>query len=141
MSDMVRLKLSPLVAGIAARRLASNREPPHRDFRAFRNRYDAFGVLRIGPAYPAATGVNPMRNRAWLAAVTILVLAGSPALADDKSACLAGIKSIKAAIAQHPAKPVLDQLQQALDSAQQEEIESDWDECVAAIRKVKLPKK
>jgi hypothetical protein len=35
----------------------------------------------------------------------------------------------------------LDQLQQALDSAQQEEIESDWDECVAAIRKVKLPKK
>ena len=82
-----------------------------------------------------------MRNRVWLAAVTILILAGSPALADDKSACLAGIKSIKAAIAQHPAKPVLEQLQQALDSAQQEEIESDWDECVAAIRKVKLPKK
>ena len=82
-----------------------------------------------------------MRSRAWLAAVAILVLAGSPALADDKSACLAGIKSIKAAIARHPAKPVLDQLQQALDSAQQEEIESDWDECVAAIRKVKLPKK
>jgi hypothetical protein len=87
------------------------------------------------------TGVNPMRNRAWLAAVAILVLAGSAARADDKSACLAGIKSIKAAIARHPAKPVLDQLQQALDSAQQEEIESDWDECVAAIRKVKLPKK
>jgi hypothetical protein len=82
-----------------------------------------------------------MRNRAWLVAVAILVLAGSPALADDKAACLAGIKSIKAAIARHPAKPVLDQLQQALDSAQQEEIESDWDECVAAIRKVKLPKK
>ena len=82
-----------------------------------------------------------MRNRTWLAAVAILVLAGSPALADDKSACLAGIKSIKAAIARHPPKPVLDQLQQALDSAQQEEIESDWDECVAAIRKVKLPKK
>jgi len=82
-----------------------------------------------------------MRNRAWRAAVAILVLMGSPTLADDKSACLAGIKSIKAAIARHPAKPVLDQLQQALDSAQQEEIESDWDECVAAIGKVKLPKK
>jgi hypothetical protein len=82
-----------------------------------------------------------MRNRTWLAAVAILVLAGSPALADDKSACLAGIKSIKAAIARHPPKPVLDQLQQALDSAQQEEIESDWDECVAAIRKAKLPKR
>ena len=44
------------------------------------------------------TGANPMRNRAWLAAVVMLVLAGNPALADDKSACLAGIKSIKAAI-------------------------------------------
>jgi hypothetical protein len=87
------------------------------------------------------TGVNPMRIRGWLAAVVILVLAGSPASADDKSACLAGIKSIKAAIARHPPKPVLDQLQQALDSAQQEEIESDWDECVAAIRKAKLPKR
>jgi hypothetical protein len=81
-----------------------------------------------------------MRNRAWLAAVAFLVLAGSPAWADDKSACLAGITAIKAAIARHPAKPVLDQLQQALDTAVQEETESDWNECVAAIRKVKLPK-
>jgi hypothetical protein len=86
-------------------------------------------------------GVKEMRNRAWLAVVAILLLAGSPARADDKSACLAGIKSIKAAIARHPPKPELDQLQSALDSAQQEEIESDWDECVAAIRKVKLPKR
>lgn len=82
-----------------------------------------------------------MRNRALLAVVAILLLAGSPARTDDKSACLAGIKSIKAAIARHPAKPVLDQLQSALDSAQQEEIESDWDECIAAVRKAKLPKK
>ena len=52
-----------------------------------------------------------------------------------------GNPGIKAAIARLPAKPVLDQLQQALDSAQQEEIESDWDECVAAIRKIKPPKK
>ena len=82
-----------------------------------------------------------MRNRAWLAAVAILVLAASPAWADDKSACLAGISAIKAAIARHPAKPVLDQLQQALDSAVQEETESDWNECVDAVRKAKLPKK
>ncbi len=82
-----------------------------------------------------------MRNRAWLATVAILVLAGSLARADDKSACLAGIKAIKAAIARHPPKPELDQLQEALNSAEQEEIESDWDECVAAIRKVNLPKK
>jgi hypothetical protein len=97
--------------------------------------------FRIQPTIPVETGVNQMRNRAWLAAVAIVVLAGSPALADDKSACLAGIKSIKTAIARHPTKPVLDQLQRALDSAQQEEIESDWDECVAAIRTAKLRKK
>jgi hypothetical protein len=83
-----------------------------------------------------------MRNRTWLAAaVAIVVLAGSPALADDKSACLAGITAIKAAIARHPPKPMLDRLQKALDSAAQEEIESDWNECVVAIRTAKLPKK
>ena len=82
-----------------------------------------------------------MRNQAWLAAVAIVVLAGSPAQADDKSACLAGITAIKAAIALHPPKTVLDRLQRALDSAGQEEIESDWNECVAAIRTAKLPKK
>jgi hypothetical protein len=89
----------------------------------------------------ARQGVNPMRNRVWLAAVAIVVLVGSPARADDKAACLAGITEIKAAIARHPPKPVLDRLQQALDSATQEEIESDWDECVAAARSAKLPKK
>jgi hypothetical protein len=87
------------------------------------------------------TGVNEMRNRAWLAAVAFLVLAGSPAWADDKSACLAGIKAIKAAMARHPPKPESDQLKEALDSAEQEVFEGDWDECVAAIRKVKLPDK
>jgi hypothetical protein len=93
-------------------------------------------------AKPVETGVNPMRNRTWLAAaVAIVVLAGSPALADDKSACLAGITAIKAAIARHPPKPMLDRLQKALDSAAQEEIESDWNECVVAIRTAKLPKK
>jgi hypothetical protein len=97
--------------------------------------------FRIQPAKPVETGVNPMHNRAWLAAVAIVVLAGSPARADDKSACLAGITAIKVAIARHPPKPVLDRLQQALDSAAQEEIESDWNECVAAIRTAKLPKK
>jgi hypothetical protein len=85
--------------------------------------------------------VKKMRNRAWLAAVAILVLAGSPAWADDKSACLAGIAAIKAAIARHPPPPVLAQLQQALDTAVQEETESDWGECLDAVRKAKLPKK
>jgi hypothetical protein len=42
---------------------------------------------------------------------------------------------------QKSTQPVLDQLKKALDAAQQEEVESDWDECVHAIKKAKLPKK
>jgi hypothetical protein len=42
---------------------------------------------------------------------------------------------------QNPAKPVLDRLKKALDSAHQEEVESDWDECVDAIKRAKLPEK
>ena len=62
-----------------------------------------------------------MRKEVWIAAMAILTIEG--------------------AIAKNPPKPVLDRLKQALDSAQQEEVESDWDECVDAIKKVKLPKK
>jgi hypothetical protein len=32
-------------------------------------------------------------------------------------------------------------LKKTLDTAQQEEVESDWDECIRAIKKAKLPKK
>jgi hypothetical protein len=82
-----------------------------------------------------------MRNRIWLTAAVFLLLTGSLAWADDKSECQAGIKAIKAAIAKKPAKPVLDRLKRALDSAQQEEFEKDWDECLDAIKQAKLPKK
>jgi hypothetical protein len=82
-----------------------------------------------------------MRKGIWIAAMAILMLAGGLARADYKSPCLAGIKAIKAAIAKNPPKPVLDRLKQALESAQQEEVESDWDECVDAIKQAKLPKK
>ena len=82
-----------------------------------------------------------MRNRAWLAAVAILVLAGSPVWADDEAECLAGIKAIKAAIARHPPKDQQGGLQQALKAAEQEVNEGDWFECVTAVRKTNLPKK
>jgi hypothetical protein len=82
-----------------------------------------------------------MRNLVWLVTVAVLVLAASGAWADDKSACLAGVKAIKAAIAKNPPKETLDRLQQALDSAQQEVFESDWDECVTYIKQANLPKK
>ena len=68
-------------------------------------------------------------------------LGASPLLADDKSECLDGIKAIKTAIAKKPPNPVLDRLKRALDSAEQEEFEGDWDECVAAVKQAKLPKK
>ncbi len=82
-----------------------------------------------------------MRNRIWLAAAAFLLLTASSAAADDRSQCLAGIKAIKAAIAKKPAQPVLDRLKRALDSAQQEEFEKDWDECVDAIKQGQLPKR
>jgi hypothetical protein len=82
-----------------------------------------------------------MRNRAWLAAVAVLVLMQSVAWADDESECLAGVKAIKAAIARHPPKQEQEGLQQALKAAQQEVDEGDWFECVTAVRKANLPKK
>ena len=40
-----------------------------------------------------------------------------------------------------PPPPVLDQLKRALESAQQEEFEKDWDECVDAVKQAGLRKK
>lgn len=82
-----------------------------------------------------------MRNRIWFTAITVLLLSGTLAWADDKSECLNGIKSIKTAIAKKPPQATLEGLKRALDNAQQEEIEQDWDECVAAVRQAPLPKK
>src|SRR5215471_14756029 len=96
-----------------------------------RKRSQACGVL----------GEFKMRNGAWFIAITLLLLSGTFAFADDKSECLDGIKAIKAAVAKKPPKPVLDKLKRALDSAEQEEFEGDWDECVAAVRQAKAPTK
>ncbi|HZR59538.1 MAG TPA: hypothetical protein VFA80_01080 [Xanthobacteraceae bacterium] len=82
-----------------------------------------------------------MRNRIWLAVAAFLLLTGSSAWADDRSQCLSGIKAIKAAIAKKPPQPALDRLKRALDSAQQEEFEKDWDECLDAIKQAGLRKK
>jgi flagellar motility protein MotE (MotC chaperone) len=82
-----------------------------------------------------------MRDRIWLTVVALLLLTASSAWADDRSQCLAGIKAIKAAIAKKPTQPVLDRLKRALDSAQQEEFEKDWDECLDAIKQAGLQKR
>ena len=80
-----------------------------------------------------------------LGIVTVVVALTAPAAraADDKAECTAGIELIKAEIAKKPAKRVLIRLQKALKAAEREVGESDWDECVGAIREGKksLPKK
>jgi hypothetical protein len=84
-----------------------------------------------------------MRKHA-LGVVTVLLAFVAPAAwADEKAECTAGIELIKAEIAKKPAKGVLNRLQKALKSAEQEVDEGDWDECVAAIREGKkaLPRR
>ena len=76
-----------------------------------------------------------------MVAITFMLLGGTSAFADDKSECLEGIKAIKAAVAKKPPKPVLDRLKRALDTAEQEQFEQDWDECADAVRQAHLPKK
>jgi hypothetical protein len=82
-----------------------------------------------------------MRNWILPIAAAFLLLTGTLASADGRSQCLAGIKAIKAAIAKKPPAPVLDRLKRALDSAQQEEFERDWDECLDAIKQAGLQKR
>jgi hypothetical protein len=74
-------------------------------------------------------------RRYALCAVSVLVACTAPAAwADDKTDCTAGIELIKAEIAKTPPKRVLDRLQKALQQADKEVDEGDWDECVAAVR-------
>ena len=82
-----------------------------------------------------------MRPRMLFAAVTVLLLSGSVAYADDKSTCLAGVQALKAAIAKKPPQAELDRLKQTLSSAEQEVLEGDWDECADIIKKAKPAKK
>jgi hypothetical protein len=63
------------------------------------------------------------------------LLMACPAWSDEKSECISGIAAIKREIARKPPIPVRKKLEQALSSADQEVFESDWDECVASVRK------
>ena len=80
-----------------------------------------------------------MRHQVFLvAAVSLLLIAPAPrALADDKDECLSGIEMLKAEIAKNPPKPLLDTLKEALEKAEQEAVEGDWDECLDAIEEAK----
>ena len=82
-----------------------------------------------------------MRPRMLFAAVTVLLLSGSVAYADDKSTCLAGVQALKATIAKKPPQAELDRLKQTLSSAEQEVLEGDWDECADIIKKARPAKR
>jgi hypothetical protein len=59
------------------------------------------------------------------------------AVADAKTECLALIDQIKAELAKSPPGPRLEQLQTALDAAEQESFEADWHECLGVLQDVK----
>lgn len=67
------------------------------------------------------------------AAFTALILAGTPALADDASDCAAGIEMIKAGIAKAPTGDKLAKLEKALKDAEREAVEQEYEECFEAI--------
>jgi hypothetical protein len=72
-----------------------------------------------------------------LCVAVLLAITAPVSWADDKAECAAGIEMIKAEIARKPTKRVLDRLQKALKTAEQEVDEGDWDECVVAVREAK----
>ena len=75
--------------------------------------------------------------RAPLLALAALLLA-TPALADDKADCAAGIAMIKEALAKsppekNPPEAALPKLKKALRVAEREQGEGEFDECLDAV--------
>lgn len=65
--------------------------------------------------------------------IAVLLALASPALADDKTACVAGIAMIQGEIAKDPSEPVLAKLRKALRAAEREQKEGEFDECLDAV--------
>lgn len=73
-------------------------------------------------------------NRSVATGMTLAALIlTTPALADDKADCAAGITMIQGEIAKAPAEPVLAKLRRALKNAQREQKEGEFDECMDAV--------
>jgi hypothetical protein len=70
-----------------------------------------------------------MRSRIWIAGILGLMLAAGPAWADDKADCLKGIAKLKAL------KKPTEKQKKTLASAEQEELEADWNECKQVLKK------
>ncbi len=75
-----------------------------------------------------------MRNLLPIAILAALLLLPARAWADSEGDCQKGIAMIKSELKKKHPKQVQDQLQKALKSAQKEDEEGDWDECLDAVK-------
>ncbi|SFK57457.1 hypothetical protein [Methylorubrum salsuginis] len=73
-----------------------------------------------------------MMNLAKITSIALVLLA-TPALADDKADCAAGIADIKAKVAALAPDAVPQKLKKALRVAEREQGEGEFDECVEAL--------
>ncbi|GJD50315.1 hypothetical protein OPKNFCMD_3054 [Methylobacterium crusticola] len=64
----------------------------------------------------------------------LLLLAASPARADDASACREGIAMIREELGKGPAEPLQRGLRRSLRVAEREQGEGEFDECLDAVR-------
>jgi hypothetical protein len=67
-------------------------------------------------------------------AAIVIVAAGDIASADDQAECRAGIEMVKSEMAKKPPQVTLTKLQSALRVAERELRESEFDECVDAVK-------
>jgi hypothetical protein len=66
-------------------------------------------------------------------AVAALAITATPALADEKADCAAGIAMIETALAASPSEAALPKLKKALRVARREQGEGEFDECLDAV--------
>jgi len=67
----------------------------------------------------------------------LLAVATSPALADNKSDCLQGVRAVKAQMKKKLPQAAHDEAAQALAKAEEEVVENDWGECVDYVNQAK----
>ena len=71
-------------------------------------------------------------------ALLLLAFSAAAATADDKADCQDGIDYIRVEMAKQPAAEVLDVLQEALEDAERELGEEEYDECFEAIEDARI---
>jgi hypothetical protein len=67
----------------------------------------------------------------------LVMLAASPALADNKSDCLQGVRTVKAQMKKKLSEAPRAEAAKALTKAEEEVVENDWSECVDFVNQAK----